>query len=431
MIFFQRIPFLPKIAFGEKDNPSKVNDNLADYVLYGIFSPTILDTIENHTESLPWYITRSIPLEINTLLSQGLSTQDKQQRIDAFYLSRAKSILKGYQSCPVPMPDKGDTKKETYNLLSPKGMELLEQLKKVKKPSTKDIECAFYASNKFLLDLDLFINIKSIPDDFFNRYKYINFSVTSGCYNNCAHCGYGATPPVTHMPYPLVLKFYHLAYIKEKKPTPFANSDPLSYRDKIIGADAGDLWKKIDLDFYEKCNISIPLIFKTKGILTSAQKIAFAKIAETCTIKLSYIDLPGENMQLNQRCIQKSINIFNSVPIDRRASPFFSVADFSIHPEKRPPKFLPCSTEMYFPSMVGNWVATCKKNNIPQDDFPPNKFGRDKHTVITSNGNIYEVELNEKTRQFEWSLVDSILPHLVVANHPKGNIPIKHDTHSR
>ena len=112
----------------------------------------------------------------------------------------------------------------------------------------------------------------------------------------CSHCGFSAKSPVSHMPYPIFLQLIHLFGRNLRSPYTgvsqfYSDSDPIAYRDYVIGADMGDICRYIQTELPQKDSLYATIV--SKGVLQKGDDVILAKIFENSSISLSFVDLPG------------------------------------------------------------------------------------------------------------------------------------------
>ncbi len=390
--------------YARRNNPGIVHAHLHDCVLYGIYSPTILKEWLSQKETLPAYVNAQMPDRLKELAQNNLSDEEMQQGIHRFWLTKAVDVLQGYHTCSLPISSDARVQTQTRSLLSKKGRDWLNRFKKAQKQDTIPINMgheAFYAANKFLFNLDLFISLKHLKNSTLlnNDLQHnLTVSMSSGCYNGCCHCGFKATAPVSHTPYPILLKLYFL-FDKQTYPSYlYADSDPISYQDPIIGADCGDVIHYIAL----KGQFSPGFI--TKGPLTKNNVIALSKVMERTGVQFSYIDLPGERkITANKERIKRGLAAYGDVPNDRRYH-FPIIRRYSFNE----PVGVETTFQQNRPSFNGAWVDTWKRLGLSDEQKGNLNHFSDDGLVIRSNGDICGVKLNPDTHQFDWEKLGSI-----------------------
>lgn len=386
-----------------RDNPELVQNQLYDFLLYNIYSPAVLKEWKARTKEIPSYLNAQMPDFLKALANSSVSDDAMQQGIHRYWLNQAVSVLKGYHSCPVPLSSDKRVVSQTYSLLSLKGRSWLHRFEAVQKGSSVPLNTgheAFYAANKFLLDLDLFRSLGYLKScSLLNNglQRNLTISMSSGCYNGCCHCGFEAKARVSHMPYPILLKLYFL-FDKQTYPSYlYADSDPISYQDPIIGADCGDVIHYVAL----KGQFAPGFI--TKGPLTPSNLTALSKVMERTGAQFSYIDLPGEvNPDKNKSRIKQGIAAYLEIPESRRYHmPIVRRYSF------KEPVGVEATFPQSKPSFNGAWVDTWQRLNLPESQKGGNDFS-DDGIVIRSNGDICGIALNPLTHKFEWETLGNI-----------------------
>lgn len=413
--------------------------NLQDMLLFGFYSPSILEQMLLQKDKIPYYILNNVPKDIVKLAEQKLPPEETEKKICSFYLDKAIEILERYSHCPIPMQPvykdgeillAEETEKEyidtttgllvkpTYrDLLSESGHQRLEELKKARENgdlSKKIKDISIRSGNKFMLDTALFANLPGIDtlDKMKDNIKNIVVSATTGCYGNCSHCGYKASTKVRHMPYPVLLKIFEQLDLVEKPlsanvppsenngqkaprrpPMIYSDSDPLSYYDPIIGADAGDFYfaQKNKNPYFSMPVVSKGLLHINREGLTEKQEaIAFGKLFENGTITLSWVKLPGENNEKNETRIKNTLWLskkiltdypdrissdVESAPLEFRLMEKVPVSYISMEKMKEnKPEGIPVVSENT-PYANGRFKETIKKYNLPiSTENPPNFF---------------------------------------------------------
>ena len=171
---------------------------------------------------------------LNEIATVRYSRQDINNMLYNYWYNRAHQILQKYAEFYHPLH------MET-NLLSDKGIDLLNQLRE-HKPLSMDVLRS--AADKDNIDLDLFINLNFNPADFANQeYKFL--SPISGCPYHCVYCAEGSETQIYSMPYPIYLKVLKYYAADDEKDAahigPHNNSEAPMYHDTILNADLGDV----------------------------------------------------------------------------------------------------------------------------------------------------------------------------------------------
>ena len=391
---------------------SFVERNFFKYVLFEFYTPTLCRMMLKRQKEFPSCFLKKWPSFIweSKFLPEALL----QEKIDDFWQHRAIQVLTGYQMCPIPFSKYFNPQIKTMNLLSRQGEDLLEQLKSHKDNLSDTMkEKTVRAANKFLLDLNNFISFPEIEKAPFTAQKVrMTVSLSTGCYNQCVHCGYEAKPVLSHMPYPIFLRLveafgHRLGGTGLNGQMIYADSDPMSYYDPIIGADAADVvhFLKTTIPLQNRENIS----FLTKGILFSQDELTVAKMAMgKYSMTLSVVLLPGEAVQKNIKRILRTIDVYiqNGGDCDALNGRYFSFSGRESVSEidKMGLNFIKAK-----PCMNGKWVSYVKKHfPFCQASFYPTGFAEEKNLVIKSDGKIWLNRLNPKTGCFDWIQLDNI-----------------------
>ncbi len=314
-VSFDMLISLPKT----EQNIRKHHKDLIDHELY---SPELIRYLYEHNALLkdPLYRYEQGILDI-IQASPHKSTLDLQIELDTYFIDKAIHVLNGYKGYDNGGKGNGTITHIEKNLLSRKGMRTLSRLNDLRQRtndmtakkehmteetyaqfrSMNEIEHISYsAGNKYALDLDLFKDLKI--NDKGIAYLWHNYQgVTSGCYNQCAHCGLSAGSPVRHLPYPIALKLMKFIFLNGTGiRQAYFDSDPLAYFDRTINADYGDFARRC----YEELGIKFHQT--TKGVLQNYTKIALRKLAEFNTdIRLSVVVLNGEGKKKSMKNLER------------------------------------------------------------------------------------------------------------------------------
>ena len=382
-------------AFDDGSKVSTDYDRFYASLLFHVLTPRILKELPAFAGHVPEEVLRSLPKDLLAI------PQDKNfsRNVYRWHLNKAVFVLRGYADCPVPLTDDPRVKTTKRNLLSEEGKILLKKLTLMQKHpenthfsnSLKDV---FRAGHKLYLDLDLFIT----PD----TSKFLSFSkktaalLSEGCYNNCVHCGYGPSAPVRHTPFPVFLNTV-LALNKEMilENISYLNSDPIFYRDPIIGADMGDA-------FFMMREFDLPSpAMVTKGILQPYTKIALLKTPYTKVenITFSLVNLAGEPIKKNIKRVKESIRIARTTNMPMHIQYYDTD-----RPEQKEKSvagafgLAPMSVLGVVPLHIGNWHL-----NNPDAAYIPSsiKFGRNGNSpALMPDGSIKTFDLNRNDCQF-------------------------------
>jgi len=444
--------------------------NLQDLLLFGFYSPAVLEQMLIQKDKIPYYILGSVPKEIKELAEQKLSPEETEKKIRSFYLDKAIDTLEKYSHCPVPMqpvykdgdilvaekPEKeyfdettGILVKPTYrDLLSKSGHERLEELKKARENgdlSDKVKEIAIHSGNKFMLDTSLFAPLPGIGrlNTLKSNIKNIIVSATTGCYGNCSHCGYSASSKVRHMPYPMLLKIFEQVGLNEeytqnnytcpegkqqqRSPRPpmiYSDSDPLSYYDPIIGADAGDFYfaQKNKNPYFTMPVVSKGLLHMNRDeLLEKKETVSFGKLFENGTITLSWVNLPGENNDKNDTRIKNTVWVAKKI-LTEHAERIYDREDRSSvgfrMMEKVPVSYIAMDSVLKkehdgipvvsenIPYANGRFKDTIKKYNLPISTEKPDRFFAGEALIFRTDGAICTTgEKRQDRGRCEWKKI--------------------------
>lgn len=412
-----------------KNSIKTVEIFLSDFLLAEIYSPIVLTLMKEKWEALPFYVQKSIPSEILEIASTK-GTENIQTQLNQYWLNRAIQVLSGYQNCPIPLTKDKRINGPRRNLLSSKGEKQLAFLKQAQarqRMSSRIMEMALESAHKFLLNLDLFIGFDYLNSFEFNKeYKDTRSSraptlqviMTSGCYNGCVHCGYSATAPVYHMPYPLFLKLFKTVYSQKSMdnyffPFIYGNSDPVSYQDSIINADSGDVMLAFKRLYSKPINIS----FLTKGILIKKDEVSLAKVLHHTKDKskvelgflFSFVDLPGENVNKNLVRLKRTQEIFNSILPGKMSIRHYAVDGMETFDSKFISQFGKVDRDIML-DQIGRWAEVSERLQIEEENYhkkyDTRHFTMDKY-IIAADLTLYDVY--KKGNQFFWQPICSIL----------------------
>ncbi|MBF0253224.1 MAG: radical SAM protein [Candidatus Omnitrophica bacterium] len=109
--------------------------------------------------------------------------------------------------------------------------------------------------------------------------------LTKGCSNQCAICAVNAEKcPLVHMPFPVAVKILERLRSATNSICPYFQSEPLDYRDNVIGADISDVIKEAYKMEYEHIS------FVTDGSNIEQEKVPekISKIGEIQKIAVSF-----------------------------------------------------------------------------------------------------------------------------------------------
>ena len=310
-----------------RKNDKFVDLHLFDYILCHIYSKEVLKQIAQKWETLPPYIQSEVPAEICQKAFSG-HLRDFESFLSEYWLNRAYQVLSAYQNAVVPYSSDLRADVRVRNLLSLKGFEEYQWIKRALWEGRSGHKTTFRAmksANKFLLNIDLFKDFNLLKaTTFYSRPQFgrIILSLSSGCYNMCSHCGFEAKPPVSHMPYPMFVRLVQLFGKNLRSPYTYtsqfySDSDPISYRDDVIEADIGDICRYVKTELSQ--DNALYSTFVSKGVLLKGDDVALAKAFESNSVSLSFVDLPGEkNIARNKERIEHSLNALSQVPKERK-----------------------------------------------------------------------------------------------------------------
>lgn len=429
----------PKIVYKLRNRTEYVEKYLVDYALNEYFFPKTIVAFRKNWEALPKYAQDGIPAEILTYIHSHLIEEELQAPLNAYWINRGIQTLENYAACPLPMSKDKRINAENRNLLSKAGKTVLLRLKKALAENriTPDyVQDAVHASNKYLLNLNLFINLNYLKEcDFFKNEipmsSNCTYNAVDGCFNHCSHCGYEASSLVSYMPYPLLLKLQQtLQGLNVNRTLFYANSDLLFYQDPYINADGGDVVRYMT-------HRGLNMTFPTKGVLLGHAKekmpwdsIALAKAAEVTDLSFSYVNLPGENTEQNRNRILNSLRVIESISPARRLDRTLEVRMISLTQMEGEWDFLKQSAlyssvekKHIAPKYVGRWVETCRKYGLTEavDRKAGSEFA-DDGIIIRSNGDVYDVSFNSSTQRFDWLKIGSVFNPKIVRI-KKRNLP--------
>ena len=395
--------------YDRRNDRSFVEKHFLKFVLFEFYTPMLCRMIEGRQVHLPASVLAALPSFVWG--SSSLSDYQIQARIDAFWLQKAIRVLSGYQQADVPFSTDPRVSRKKMNLLSDQGQNVLKQLQNAEQrgiyPDSLK-QAAFRAANKFLLDLNHFISFPRLTEAaFLSQKARMTVSLSTGCYNRCVHCGYEAEPPVAHMPYPIFLRLTEaLDYYLGRPKQLYANSDPLSYHDPIIGADAADVihFLKHTIPLQNRSQIA----FLTKGILQKRDEKTIAKLAiGRHEIALSVLVLPGEPVAQNIHRALKTIDVYRqsggeSDQIEGRI--------FSVDGQQGIPRLENKGIfwRKYKPCLTGRWIDTVQAHALNTEAYLKNGFGAERNVVIQVDGSVWLNTLNPDTGRYDWQMLDDI-----------------------
>ncbi len=414
------------------NNELVTKEYVTDFLLMELFSPAVLKAAKAQWDTLPDYVQKSLDKEIIDLIQSD--TEPSYTEINRYWINRAVRVLQGYSNCPIPLTRDKRLHPFQKDLLSEKGHQLLRILKHAvttNRATGKPAELARSATQKAVLDLNLFIDLEL--SNLLERgpawplaYNEIEISMSTGCYNHCVHCGYEAKAPVFHMPYPLFLKLFQKHAESGRilgGVDIYNNSDPMSYYDPIINADAGDVVLALPRLMGERrLNVS----FLTKGVLTKQDETTFARVVyhhlrwpNDCRlgIELSYVDLPGEAVAKNKERIKHTAQIYRDIsnknPRIRHYhlpnTPTITEAEFGLPPANPDDWYhtIDSHTDM---QRVGRWADAAERlspaDKIAVEQTKEKNFTSDCY-AITADLMLYDVK--KQGNKFVWRPMGSIL----------------------
>lgn len=186
----------------------------------------------------------------------------------------------------------------------------------------------------------------------------------------------------------------------------YADSDPLSYRDPIIGADAADVvhFLKNTVPLQNRQDIA----FLTKGILQKKDEETIAKLAMgRYKMTLSVLLLPGEPIHQNIRRTLKTIDVYcrSGGEQDQINGRIFSVdGQQGVSQLNGMGVFF----GKYKPCLTGRWADTVQAHSLDAAAYLENGFGAAQNLVIRADGSVWLNTLNADTHQYLWQRVDDI-----------------------
>lgn len=397
--------------YDRRNDRSFVEKHFLKFVLFEFYTPMLCRMIEGRQVHLPAGVSAELPAFV--WRSSSLSDHQIQAQIDAFWLQKAIRVLSGYQQADVPFSTDPRVSRKTMNLLSDQGQNVLKQLQSAEQrgiyPDSLK-QAAFRAANKFMLDLNHFISFPQLTEAAFLSQKVRRtVSLSTGCDNRCVHCAYEADSPVSHMPYPIYLRLTealgpHLGGSGGQML--YADSDPLSYHDPIIGADAADVvhFLKHTIPLQNRSQIA----FLTKGILREKDEKTIAKLAMgRHKITLSVLVLPGEPVTQNIRRALKTIDVYRQSggESDQMEGHIFSVDGQQGVPLLEN-KGIFCGK--YKPCLTGRWIDTVQAHGLNSEAYLKNGFGAERNVVIRADGSVWLNTLNPDTGRYDWQMLDDI-----------------------
>ena len=405
-----------------RKNDKFVEQHLSDFILCQIYSRTVFEKMAQQWEILPPYIQNEVPYAIR---QKAFSSHLKgtESFLSEYWLRKGFQVLSDYNRALVPYSEDYRTDFRMENLLSLKGFYEWQWLKRALWQGRTGQNVTFRAmksANKFLLNIKLFKNFNLLKNTtIYSRPQFgrIILSVSTGCYNMCSHCGYSATAPVSHMPYPVFIQLAHLfgrnLCSRESGVAQFySDSDPIAYRDKVINADIGDICRYVQTQLPEEKRLAAT--FVSKGVLQKGDEEALAKAFECNPISLSYVDLPGEkNIERNKIRIERSLNALKQVPQERKGNNIVELRHICLSGAQSKKEEFDLSSDALFrqinPVFNGRWVKTCSEEHLPNTSWGNRSgFSSFTNTVIKPDGTIYECALKANGYDFYWKKLGNI-----------------------
>lgn len=314
-----------------RNEPEFAKKNLGYFLLFQIYSAPIIRETYRKWPELPAFIRENTPAEIVTLIDKSTHFSDRKlrKRLNQYYIEKAVQVLKNYQNCAVPLTDDPTIKQTRRKLTSAVGdrnLKILERAKEQRVFTDKMADLAIHCTHKFLFDSKNYRSwhissklAQAMAQDHGNgEITFPAIQLTKGCGNNCSHCCERATNHLSHMPWPVFVNLYkafqkhYCRYPHESGDSQFAkffaDSDMLSYRDPIMGTDAGDLgiWMTENEGLCQ---------YLTRGVTDEASKLALTKaIISQQPITLSFVDTPKEDMTYNMQQLSDTLDVFESIP---------------------------------------------------------------------------------------------------------------------
>lgn len=318
-----------------KDDKKLIQERLDDFLLFQVYSPTILRKAYARWPELPWFIRENTPEDIQRLIEKSSHFSDKaiQLKLNEYYIRQAVDVLSKYQACDTPITQDPTVPKNRYKLTSKQGdkaLLILQNALKEKQFSDTMADLAIHTSHKFLSKDKYYIQYKfskkmasslAWPDEDEAgqiHYEFPTIQLTKGCMNRCSHCDSKAEPHLSHMPWPIFRSLYrglnkHYQHYQQKKvgryfASFFADSDMLDYRDPIMKVDAGDagLWLAGEEGHCQ---------YLTRGVKNEGDKLALAKaLVSGRAIAISFVDTPCENQERAIKQLNETLDVVESVP---------------------------------------------------------------------------------------------------------------------
>ena len=397
MYYYEKLYFL-------KDNKKAVIKNLNYFLLFQIYSPTVLRQAHDTYTELPWYVWENAPLQIKSLTNESPKMNDQQLQVhlNKYHIQQAVSVLSAYQTCNTPLTLDKSVQQIQYKLTSKQGdkaLSLLRDALSKKQFTDKMAQLALYSGHKFLAQDKYYIKWKfpkyfarfltikhrQIEDNSIH-YTFPTIQLTKGCQNKCSHCDSRAEPHLSHMPWPIFKSIYRglNKYYRHYQQNScnhyfsnfFADSDMLDYMDSIMDVDSGDIGLWIACE-HGNCQ------YLTRGIKTQRNKIALAKaLLSGCAVAFSFVDTPKENMTYNLEQLQKTLDVVDAVP-ERVGNPEIIHLHLKSGPSVNPSVFRDFKIEDAVIYALG------RANDFAYDEvdhYPDREFTAP--TLIEPNGNI-------------------------------------------
>ena len=114
-----------------KKHPKTIKKRLGDFLLFQIYSPSVLRQAHSDRSELPWYIWEKITSEIRELINETHNINDKQleYRLNEYHIRQAVSVLSAYQTCNTPITQDRTIHQYPYKWTSQRGDKALSILK--------------------------------------------------------------------------------------------------------------------------------------------------------------------------------------------------------------------------------------------------------------------------------------------------------------
>ena len=158
MKYYEKLYFL-------KDNKQAVQSLISDFLLFRIYSSTVLRQAYRDWPTIRWFVKDNTPAEIQSLIDKSphLSNRVLSSQLNAWKINRAVHTLEQYQNCRIPLTTDQAVPQKSQKLTSTKGdkaLTILQQAVQEKQFSDRMATLATDTAHPFL---------------FHDKYYYISY----------------------------------------------------------------------------------------------------------------------------------------------------------------------------------------------------------------------------------------------------------------